>query len=109
MKLSHDSKLPAEEHLLSNGKKLIRFKISGTDYAPEEANRNVFLLDLDGNELWRIANHECPHGGDPFHGSDPFVGIDVLGDHITGITWDGLRFEIDLLDGGLEKIGWTKS
>jgi hypothetical protein len=109
MKLSLDSKLPFEEHVLSDGRKFIRFKVFGSDYAPEEANRNVFLVDAAGCEVWRIAWHECPHEDDPFHGNDPFVGLNEGSDGvITGITWDGWRFEIRMADGGLKKIGWTK-
>lgn len=110
MKLNHDSKLPSDEHLLSDGRKLVRFKVFGDDYAAEEANRNVFLVDSKGSEVWRVEYHECPHGNDPFHGSDPFVGVDVSPDgFITGLTWDGWRFEISLADGSLKKTGWTKS
>lgn len=110
MKLTHDSPLSSDELLLADGRKLIRLKVFGDTYAAEEANRNVFLVDSKGTEIWRVAYHECPHGNDSFHGSDPFVGIQVSPEGIvTGLTWDGWRFEINLADGSLKQIGWTKS
>ena len=104
MKLGPDSKIPRQEHLLSDGTTLLRLEVPVKGYPNEEVNRNIFLLNPAGQIIWRVAYHEC------IHGDDPFVGVDVApGGAITGLTWDGWRFEIDPTNGNLKKCGWTKS
>jgi hypothetical protein len=104
MKLTLNSNLPKEEQALLSGKRLIRFDVIGKSYPNEEVNRNVFLVDSEGIEIWRVAYHECVQG------DDPFVGVDVTDEGvIVGLTWDGWKFEINSIDGSLKKIGWTKS
>ena len=98
------SKVPKKEYPLPDGTKLVQFEVPASGYPNEEVNRNIFLLDSAGEVIWRIAYHECEHG------DDPFVGATITPDGvITGLTWDGWRFEIDRSNGKLKKIGWTKS
>jgi hypothetical protein len=104
VKLNHDSNLPFEDVVLSDGRRLVRIKVPATGYAAEEANRNLFLVDAEGRVVWRVAYHECVHGDDPFVGFN--VGADGV---VTGLTWDGWKLEINLADGTLKETGWTKS
>ncbi len=104
MRLTLNALLRREEHVLPDGHRLVRLDVLGKDYPISEANRNVFLVDQAGSEIWRIASHECAQG------ADPFIGIDMSpAGQATGLTWDGWRFEINISDGSVRKIGWTKS
>ena len=104
MKLSPESKIPRREYPLSNGTRLLQLQVPAEGYPVEEVNRNVFLIDVEGKVIWRVAYHECVRG------DDPFVRLDIAPDGTTtGLTWDGWRFEINVADGSLKKIGWTKS
>jgi hypothetical protein len=70
----------------------------------EGAHRNVFLVDDGGNPVWRIADYE------QFGLADMFVDVCPSNEpgKATGYTGRGHIFEIDLADGRLKKIGWTK-
>jgi hypothetical protein len=58
VKLRHDSNLPFQDNVLSDGRRLVRIEVPVTGYAAEEANKNLFLVDAEGRVVWRVAHHE---------------------------------------------------
>lgn len=105
MKLTVTSNVAKKEYGLPNGNRLVLLDVLGmaSTYDKEEESRNIFLLNPAGEIVWRVAYHEGAEGG------DPFVGITVGEDsRVVGGTWEGWHFEIDIADGSLKKLGWTK-
>ena len=99
--------------------RLLRFTVYGLDLhqPPDDpyneivkelekdgSNRNVFLVDDHDAPIWRIADYE------QYGLADMFVHIYFAeGPFKTnGITANGHIFEINLTDGSLKKIGWSK-
>lgn len=68
------------------------------------AHRNVFLVDMSNQPIWRIADYDIPFA------TDFFIDISRLPEpsKVRGITVRGHIFEINLSDGSSKKIGWTK-
>ncbi len=74
--------------------------------AEEGMHRNVFLVDEHDVPRWRIGDYSVPETL-----SDSFLGLKSSEDptKAIGTTFQGNIFEIDLRNGALKKIGWTKT
>ena len=66
-------------------------------------HRNVFLVDSDGNVIWRIDDYRQSL-------PDAFISIKCSEEQgkIIGQTFHGHIFTISLADGTLKRTGWTK-
>ena len=98
-----DLNVPTQVHVLGDGTRIVLFQITGTyqDLPIVERNRNIFRLHPDGGVIWRVPLHRSDY-------DDPFVGFRFESDRLLGFTWDGWRFEIDIIDGSLKNLGWSK-
>jgi hypothetical protein len=70
----------------------------------EGSHRNVFLVDANERPLWRVSDYEQPYAPDFFVDVSPLPEPEKA----KGLTGGGHIFEINLADGSLKKIGWTK-
>lgn len=76
---------------LANGDRLILLDRLG-NYPVEERARNIYLLDKDGNVLWRIHSRFDDEG-------HPFTRLHDEHGVITAYRWDGGMYGIDLTTG----------
>jgi len=62
--------------------------------------RNLVRTDPAGRILWKVA----PLAGQP----DCFTGIQWDGERLTASTWSGYRVAVDLRDGSVTVLEFTK-
>jgi hypothetical protein len=70
-----------------------------------ESMRNVFLIDKDGNIIWRIHSSD---DNDVWMG--PFIGINYHKENgrITAYRWGGFLCEVDVKTGRVTKTDFVK-
>jgi hypothetical protein len=68
----------------------------------EECQSNIYCLDRADNVLWQV---KAPK---PKFDTDSFVSIALEGDKLTASRFFGSEFEIDLVTGLANEVGWHK-
>jgi hypothetical protein len=100
-----DPNQPRDELALFDGSLIVRVRLSDANKGMrrEEVNRNVFRLRADGNVMWQVAAQE------PEMGDNPFVAVELdPSGKLVGYAFNGWQYEIDVEDGSLRKLKWSK-
>jgi hypothetical protein len=79
---------------------------------PAIEDREIFLLDEEGQPIWQIEEaHPAlrkQNGGGYYGGSGQYCEIRKEGDKYYAFTWSGFKVEINMDDGTITYVSWSK-